>query len=115
MRTRLISELGLSTPRVLLAALFCCLAGLLATLSFAADPAAGTITPSTGTAITWTGTALGVPPTAAEDCIHGENCDSFKLTISGTPEDWIAAKKQVKVRIQWLANSSDYDLEVHKD
>lgn len=37
------------------------------------------------------------------------------LTLSGTPEEWAAAGKQVVVRIKWLLNSSDYDLTVHKD
>lgn len=113
MRKTPASELGLSTPRVLLGALFCCVAALLATLSYAADPAGGTITPGTTAALTWVGTAPGVPPSAAAECEEGANCDSFKLTISGTPADWTG--KQVKVRIQWLSPSSDYDLEIHKD
>lgn len=81
--------------------------------SFAADPPAGTITPSTATDVTWTGTAVGVPPALGEaDCEEGTNCDTFQLTLSGTPAAWTG--KQVKVRIQWLANSTDYDLYIHK-
>lgn len=82
--------------------------------SFAADPPAGTITPSTATAVTWIGTGTGIPPAAGgeADCEEGANCDTFVLTLSGTPADWVG--KQVKVRIQWLSNSTDYDLYIHK-
>ncbi len=85
-------------------------------VSFAANPSSGTVTPSTTTDVTWTGTALGVPPAAGGevDCVEGENCDTFKLTFSGTPADWVAAGKQVRIRIQWLLNASDYDLSVRK-
>ncbi|MFN2508244.1 MAG: hypothetical protein ABR589_05675 [Chthoniobacterales bacterium] len=108
------SESGFSTLRVLLAFILCTVGAGLAVLSFAADPASGIITPTTTTTITWQGTGTGVPPTATADCEEGANCDSFKLTITGTPADWIAAGKQVKVRIEWLSPSSDYDLTVHK-
>ena len=83
-------------------------------LAFAANPGSGTITPSTATSVTWTGTGTGVPPAAGgeADCEEGANCDTFKLTISGTPADWIG--KQVKVQITWLSNSTDYDLYIHK-
>lgn len=84
-------------------------------LAGAADPGAGTITPSSAP-LTWNGTASGIPPTAGgvENCEEGVNCDSYKLTISGTPADWLTAGKQVKVRIEWLLNASDYDMYVHK-
>ena len=77
-------------------------------------PPSGTITPATATDVTWTGTGTGVPPSAGgEDaCEEGANCDTFVLTLSGTPADWVG--KQVKVRIQWLANTTDYDLYIHK-
>ncbi len=105
---------GFSFSRVLLAFLFCVTGVGLAMLSFAANPPGGTITPSTGSPVTWQGTASGVPPTGGgeETCEEGVNCDTFKLTISGTPADWTA--RQVRVRIQWLAPASDYDLAVHK-
>ena len=108
------AESGLFTPRTITAFALCSIGVFLAALSFAADPAGGTVTPSTAAPVTWQGTASGIPPQAAEECIEGENCDSFKLTIAGTPEEWAAAKKHVKVRIEWLANTTDYDLEVRK-
>lgn len=99
---------------MLLAFLFCAIGVGLAMLSFAANPPGGTITPTATSPVTWQGTAPGVPPTGGgeESCEEGVNCDTFKLTISGTPADWVA--KQVKVRIQWLTPASDYDLSVHK-
>lgn len=82
---------------------------------FAASPPNGTITP-TGPNLAWTGTAPGVPPTGgAEDaCVEGTNCDSYALTISGVPADWIAAGKQVHVQINWSLPATDYDMYVHK-
>ena len=101
----------------LLTALALCASGLgLALITFAANPPAGTITTTTTTDVTWVGTAPGLPPAAGgeADCEEGANCDTYKLTIAGTPADWANAAKQVKIRIQWLLNSSDYDLYVHK-
>src|SRR6185436_9753081 len=45
---------------------------------------------------------------------EGANCDTFKLTISGTPADWVAAGKQVTVRSQWLVKTTASDLYIHK-
>lgn len=106
---------GFVTVRVLFVFVLCALGGGLAVFSFAANPAAGTIGPS-GPTRTWVGTASGVPPTAGGEssCTEGVNCDSFKLTISGTPADWIAAGKQVHVQINWTSPASDYDMYVHK-
>ncbi|MEO5720811.1 MAG: dockerin type I domain-containing protein [Chthoniobacterales bacterium] len=114
MKTTPDPESGFSRIRLLFASILGLTGAGLAMLSFAASPTSGTVTPSTATPITWNGTALGVPPAAGgeADCEEGANCDTFKLTISGTPGDW--AGKQVKVRLQWLLNSSDYDLAVHK-
>ena len=72
----------------------------------------GPVAPFTGT---WVGTGTGTPPSATEStCIEGTNCDSFKLTIAGTPNDWISTSKQVHVEITWTSNSTDYDMYVHK-
>lgn len=110
------SESGFSRLRVLFAVILCTIGASLAMISFAADPPSGSITPASSP-VTWNGTGTGIPPAAGgePDCEEGVNCDTFELTISGTPGDWTASNKQVKVRIQWLLNSSDYDLVVHKD
>ena len=107
-------ESGIFAPRVVIACALVSMSALLAMLSFAANPKEGTVAPDTAATLTWKGTVPGVPPSAAGGCVEGANCDSFKLTISGTPEDWAAAGKQVRVRIDWLVNANDYDLSVHK-
>ncbi|HEV2841826.1 MAG TPA: hypothetical protein VGW39_10905 [Chthoniobacterales bacterium] len=109
------SESGFSRLRVLFSVILCTIGAGLAMISFAADPPSGSITPASSP-VTWNGTGTGIPPAAGgePDCEEGVNCDTFELTISGTPADWIASGKQVKVRIQWLLNSSDYDLAIHK-
>jgi len=105
---------GIFVLRSVLAVVCLALSAFLAFMAFAASPDSGTITPSTATNVTWTGTGTGVPPAAGgeADCEEGANCDTFKLTISGTPADWVG--KQVKVQITWLANSTDYDFYIHK-
>jgi hypothetical protein len=115
MQTNSSPESGLFTPRILLAFVLCSAAVFLTVFSFAANPPSGTITPASSP-VTWTGTGNGVPPAVGgeSDCEQGANCDAFKLTISGTPAQWAAAGKQVKIRIEWLLNASDYDLYVHK-
>jgi len=45
-------------------------------------------------------------------CVEGANCDTFKLTLSGTEEDW--AGKVVNVHISWTNPADDYDLYIHK-
>ena len=109
------NQSGLFTLRVVIACALVSLSALLAFVSFAAAPASGTIG-TAGPSLAWTGTAAGVPPTAGgeADCVEGTNCDSFTMTISGTPADWAAAAKQLHVQITWTLNATDYDLFIHK-
>jgi hypothetical protein len=86
----------------------------------AADPAAGTLNPADTTPVTWAGTALGGGALNAplvlggEDlCEEGLTCDTFTLNVGGSPADW--AGKAVRIKIEWLSPSTDYDLYVHKD
>ncbi len=106
---------GLFTLRAVLACVLFSIASLMAFAVFAASPSGGSIAPA-GPNLAWSGTASGIPPTGgAEDaCTEGTNCDSYALTISGTPADWVAAGKQVHVQINWSLPASDYDLYVHK-
>ena len=115
MRKKPVSESGLFTPRVLLGCALVSASALLAALSFAANPASGTISPS-GPTLTWQGTGTGVPPAVGGpgDCDDAQgNCDFYMLTISGTPADWVG--KQVKIRITNSLPTTDYDLVVYKD
>ena len=98
-------------------ALSCVFVGLgLAVFSVASTPSSGSLTPTTTTAVTWTGTADGVPPASGGEssCTgqEGHSCDSFTLTLSGTPSDWTG--KLAHVQIVWGLPTTDYDLYIHK-
>ncbi|MGH9900846.1 MAG: sialidase family protein, partial [Pyrinomonadaceae bacterium] len=85
----------------------------------AADPGSGTLAPTATAPLTWNGTATGpVAPTSpattpADVCQEGVNCDTFTLTLAGSPADW--AGKVARVRIEWTLLATDYDLYIHKD
>ncbi|HEY3025918.1 MAG TPA: hypothetical protein VGJ55_07200 [Pyrinomonadaceae bacterium] len=84
------------------------------TAVLAADPGAGTLSPA-GPSVSWNGLAVDYanPVSASEkNCQDGTNCDTFKLTISGTQADW--AGKAVHIQIDWLSPTFDYALSVHK-
>jgi len=67
-----------------------------------------------GPTLSWNRYRHRIPPTAGGEsaCTEGVNCDSYNLTLSGTPADWTG--KQVHVQINWLSPSDDYDMYVHK-
>jgi hypothetical protein len=77
----------------------------------ASSPAAGTISP-TGPNVVWQGPLTGGASANEATCVEGTNCDTFKLTLSGTEEDW--AGKVVNITINWLNPANDYDLYIHK-
>jgi hypothetical protein len=80
----------------------------------AAAPSSGTINPVVDMQVTWTGTATGGVASEAEaSCDEGVNCDTYTLNVSGVPADWTG--KSIRVRINWVSPSNDYDLYVHKD
>ncbi len=77
----------------------------------AANPATGTISP-TAPPVSWDGIAAGGTSNGEETCVEGINCDTFLLTVNGTPMDW--AGKRIDIGITWVVLASDYDLFVHK-
>ena len=77
----------------------------------ASTPAAGSISPN-GSNVVWQGLATGGVSANETTCIEGTNCDTFKLTLTGTEEDW--AGKVVNININWLNPANDYDLFIHK-
>ncbi|HBB89967.1 MAG TPA: hypothetical protein DC047_20375 [Blastocatellia bacterium] len=88
----------------------------------ASNPTSGTLT-TTSSALNWQGTAVAGGATgdlvggliSSEDmCIEGVTCDTFTLTIAGTPADWVAANKLVHVHLGWTVPAQDYDLYIHK-
>ncbi|HEY0078553.1 MAG TPA: Calx-beta domain-containing protein, partial [Pyrinomonadaceae bacterium] len=86
----------------------------------ASNPSSGTISPTLNATLNWVGTATGganpnnnVPGTNHDQfCVEGSNCDTFTLTVSGTPGDWTG--KAILVKIEVDLPSSDYDLFIHK-
>lgn len=119
MKKKSVHQSGIFTLRLACTILLCAFGVSLALLSYAAAPASGTITtagPAAPFAGTWAGTAGTGAPTAGGEsaCTEGVNCDSFALTLSGTPADWATANKRVHVQINWLTPSSDYDMFIHK-
>ena len=84
------------------------------TLVQASSPTSGGLNPATGTSVTWNGTAPGgASPEGETTCVEGVNCDTYTLSLSGSPADW--SGKIVKVRLDWLAPATDYDMYIHKD
>lgn len=80
--------------------------------SRSANPTNGTIGPS-GPNVVWDGTATGgTSPESEDTCIEGVSCDTFLLTLSGTPADWVG--KKVHLQFDWLDAANDYDVYVHK-
>ena len=86
----------------------------------ASGPATGTLDPSAAGPLTWVGTATGGGAlnapllVAPEDlCQEGLTCDTFTLTVAGTPADW--SGKLVRIKIEWMLPVTDYDLYIHKD
>jgi hypothetical protein len=79
----------------------------------AANPSAGTVSPSSGDYTHWYGTQTAGSVSLDEStCVEDVNCDTFTLTVSGEPSDWVG--KHARVSIFWGMRTSDYDLYIHK-
>ena len=77
----------------------------------AANPTSGMITP-TSEPLIWNGTAAGGTSNGESTCVEGVNCDTFTLTVAGTPADW--SGKSIQVNVSWVVLAHDYDVYVHK-
>ena len=77
----------------------------------AANPTSGTISLSSPP-VSWTGTAAGGTYNGESTCVEGINCDTFTLTVTGTPAQW--AGKRIQVAMSWVVLANDYDLYIHK-
>src|SRR5438046_9127605 len=87
--------------------------GLFTARLHSAMPAAGTLN-SGGPALNWVGTAVGGGSTDESTCVEGVNCDTFTLTLSGTPSNWSGLKARVVISCADPSGTSDYDVYVHK-
>ena len=124
--SRIISARALNSFGVLVA-LVCVLALLTLALVTgptveASNPTSGTLT-TTSAPVSWQGTAVGGGATgdpaggsitSEEMCVEGVSCDTFTLTIAGTPADWVNANKLVHVHLGWTITGQDFDFYIHK-
>jgi len=78
-----------------------------------ATPSAGTLNPG-GPTVNWAGTAVGGGSTDESTCVEGVNCDTFILTLSGTPTTWTGRKARIVISDADPSGATDYDLYVHK-
>jgi hypothetical protein len=125
--SKLISSRALNSFTTLIVLVCACamltLAFFAAPSTHASNPTSGTLN-TTSAPISWQGSATAGGATgdlglvglfsSEETCVEGVSCDTFTLTIAGTPADWINAKKVVHVHLGWSVVASDYDLYIHK-
>src|SRR5213595_1653144 len=78
-----------------------------------AQPSSGTLNPG-GPELNWVGTAVGGGSLDESTCVEGVNCDTFMLTLSGTPTNWSGLKARIVVSADDPSGATDYDLYVHK-
>ncbi len=78
-----------------------------------ASPSSGTLNPA-GPVVNWAGTATGGSSLDESTCVEGVNCDTFILTLSGTPTDWTGLKARIVISCADPSGATDYDLYVHK-
>src|SRR5436309_14139668 len=107
------------TARVTIGALFLIIGVALVVLALSATglrsatPTAGTLNP-TGPTVTWAGTAAGGGSLDESTCVEGVNCDTYILTLSGTPTNWTGLKARIVISCPDPTGLTDYDLYVHK-
>lgn len=77
-----------------------------------ATPPSGTLDP-TGPTRNWSGTVLAANIVDETTCVEGVSCDTYTLTLSGNPADWV--NKKAKITISWnFTLGNDFDVIVHK-
>jgi hypothetical protein len=82
-------------------------------LAHAALPPGATIGPGDTAPLNWVGTAVGGVSANEASCLDTFNCDVFKITVTGTQEDW--SNHTIQLNFGWTLPASDYDFYVHKD
>ncbi|PYK10719.1 MAG: hypothetical protein DME61_02765 [Verrucomicrobia bacterium] len=87
--------------------------GFFAARLHSAQPSSGTLNPG-GPQLNWVGTAVGGGSLDESTCVEGVNCDTFILTLSGTPTNWSGLKARIVVSCADPSGLSDYDVYVHK-
>src|SRR5438093_4421341 len=96
-----------------IAGIFLFVFGLFTARLQSAMPSSGTLNPG-GPALNWVGTAVGGGSLDESTCVEGVNCDTFVLTLSGTPTNWSGLKARLVISCADPSGLSDYDVYVHK-
>jgi hypothetical protein len=81
------------------------------------NPASGAISVTDTSPVTWVGTTISAGGNQNTESTCMENsplfgCETFTLTVNGTPADW--AGKKIQVLLTWQSLSNEYDLYIHK-
>src|SRR6266705_894873 len=87
--------------------------GLFTARLHSAQPSSGTLNPA-GPQVNWVGTAVGGGSLDESTCVDGVNCDTFVVTLSGTPTNWTGLNAHIVVSCADPSGLSDYDVYVHK-
>src|SRR5438552_12658955 len=82
--------------------------GLFTTRLHSAMPSSGTLNPG-GSQLNWVGTAVGGGSVDESTCVEGVNCDTFAVTLSGTPSNWSGLKARIVVSSADPSGLTDYD------
>src|SRR3989442_14360261 len=76
-------------------------------------PGSGTVNPTDTSPQTFVGTTISPGGVIDEsECVDNVNCETYTLTIGGTPADW--AGKKVQVLLTWQSGANEYDIYIHK-
>ncbi len=78
-------------------------------------PTSGSVGPAPGgPSAAWQGTASGPGGGVNTEatCVEGVNCESFTLSVNGTPAIWVGQK--VQVQLNWASNANEYDIYIHQ-
>ena len=78
------------------------------------NPSSGTVNPTDTSPQTWVGTTIspGGVVNMESLCVDNVNCETYTLTIGGTPADWVG--KKVQVLLTWVSGGNEYDIYIHK-
>src|SRR5437868_9029893 len=87
--------------------------GLFTARLHSAMPSSGTLNPG-GPTVNWVGTAAGGSSLDESTCVEGVNCDTFILSLSGTPSNWTGLKARIVISCTDPSGLTDYDVYVHK-
>jgi hypothetical protein len=79
----------------------------------------GSINPDgTGANLTFVGNHNSVGGNIQEntcvDTTPAASCETYVLTVNGTPADWAAAGKKIQVLLTWNSGGNEYDIYIHQ-